>query len=101
MKLTEKELNYILSEANISGYYYKPRLDLELILSLNPKNFIITSACIAGWKYNNADEIWLKIFKHFKDNFFLEVQYHNTDKQKQLNKHILDLSNKYNIQIIC
>lgn len=96
-----KELNYILSEANISGYYYKPRLDLELILSLNPKNFIITSACIAGWKYNNADEIWLKIFKHFKDNFFLEVQYHNTDKQKQLNKHILDLSNKYNIQIIC
>ena len=96
-----RDLNFVLSEANISGYYYKPRLDLELILSLNPNNFIITSSCVAGWKYSDADEIWLKIWEHFKNNFFLEVQYHNTNAQKELNKHILDLSNQYGIQIMC
>ena len=96
-----RELNYILSEANISGYYYKPRIDLELLLSLDPNEFIITSACITGWKYEDADDIWIKVWKHFKNNFFLEVQYHNTDKQKELNKRILNLSHKYGIQLIC
>lgn len=96
-----KDLNFVLSEANISGYYYKPRLDLALLLSLNPNNFIITSACIGGWKYDDSEEIWLKLWNHFKDNFFLEVQYHNTIPQKQLNQKIIDLSNKYGIQIIC
>ena len=64
-----RELNYILSEANISGYYYKPRIDLELLLSLDPNEFIITSACVAGWKYEDADDIWIKVWKHFKNNF--------------------------------
>lgn len=96
-----QELNYILSIANEDGYYGKPRLDLELILSLNPKDFIITSACLQGWKYDDADEIWLKIANHFGDNFFLEVQNHNTDKQKELNRHILSLAKQYDLQIIC
>lgn len=96
-----KQLNYILSEANISGYYYKPRIDLELILSLEPSDFIVTSACVAGWKYTDSDQIWLKIWKHFGDNFFLEVQYHDTDAQKKLNAHIAKLSGQYGIQLIC
>lgn len=96
-----RELNYILSIANEDGYYYKPRTDLELILGLNPADFIITSACVAGWNYEDSDGIWLKIAEHFKDNFFFEVQPHHTDKQKQLNKHILELSEKHNIDIIC
>ena len=96
-----RELNYILSIANEDGYYYKPRIDLELILSLNPADFIVTSACVAGWSYDDADDVWLKIAGHFKENFFFEVQPHHTDKQKALNKHILELSGKYNIDIIC
>lgn len=96
-----EDLNYILSIANEDGYYYKPRLDLDLILSVPKSHFIITSACVAGWKYDDADEIWLKIAEHFEDNFFLEVQNHNTDAQKKLNKHILELAKKHNLQIIC
>lgn len=96
-----QELNYILSIANEDGYYGKPRIDLELILSLNPENFIITSACLQGWKYDDADEIWLKIANHFGTNFFLEVQNHNTEKQKELNRHILSLAKEYDLQIIC
>lgn len=97
-----KDLNYILSIANEDGYYYQPRIDLELLLSVNPNNFIVTSACIGGlWKYEDADELILKIAAHFKDNFFLEIQCHNTERQKELNRHILDLAQKYAIQIIC
>ena len=96
-----QELNYILSIANEDGYYGKPRIDLELILSLNPEDFIITSACLQGWKYDDADEIWLKIANHFGTNFFLEVQNHDTEKQKELNRNILSLAKEYDLQIIC
>lgn len=96
-----KDINFALSMANIDGYYYKPRIDLELLLSIPPENIIVTSACIAGWNYEDSDDIWLKIANHFKNNFFLEVQYHNTDSQKKLNKHILNLATTYNLQIIC
>ena len=95
-----RRLNYILSIANLDGFYGRARIDLPLLLAENPDDFIITSACLAGWKYDDADEIWLKISKHFGKNFYLEVQCHNTDKQKELNKHILELANKHNIQIM-
>ena len=96
-----EDLNYILSIANEDGYYYRPRIDLELLLSVKPENFIVTSACIAGWKYPDADDIWLKVAKHFGENFFLEVQTHDTESQKQLNAHILRLAEEHNLQIIC
>ncbi len=96
-----KDINYILSMANIDGYYYKPRIDLDLLFSIPKDNIIITSACIAGWGYNDASDIWLKIASHFKDNFFFEVQANNTVKQQELNTKILNLSSKYNIPIIC
>ena len=95
-----KRLNYILSIANIDGFYKRARIDLPLLLNENPDDFIVTSACVAGWLYDDADEIWLKIAKHFGNNFFLEVQNHNTDKQKALNKHILNLAREHNLQII-
>lgn len=95
-----RSLNRILSEANVSGYYYRARTDMELILSLPPKDIWCTSSCIGGiWKYENHDEIIMKFFDHFKENFFLEVQNHNIDRQKEINRHILDLSNKYQIKI--
>lgn len=96
-----KDLNYILSVANESGYYYRPRIDFELLLGVNPKNLIATSSCLAGWGYEDSDDVWLRIADHFKENFFFEIQTHNTEKQKVLNKHILELSEKHNIPIIC
>lgn len=95
-----KRLNYILSIANIDGFYSRPRIDLDLLLAEDPNDFIVTSACIAGWEYDDADKIWLKIAKHFKNNFFFEVQYHLTEPQIELNKRILKLAEENNIQII-
>ena len=96
-----RDINFALSMANIDGYYYKPRIDLELLFNIPKDNVIVTSACVAGWNYEDAENIWLKIHQYFGDNFFLEVQYHNTDKQKELNTKILRIAKEYNIQIIC
>ena len=95
-----KNINRILSEANVSGFYYRPRIDLELLYSLPKDDIWITSACIAGWKYDDADAIWLEISNHFGKNFFLEVQNHNTATQIGLNARIVDIANKNNINMI-
>lgn len=95
-----RKLNYILSEAHSSGFYGKPRLDLELLFSLSPDDVFVTSACLAGWKYEDATEIWYRIWKHFGDSFFLEYQTHNTEAQKELNRRIYELSQAYGIQTI-
>lgn len=97
-----KEINKIMSEANISGYYYKPRIDDELLFSLNPSNVIITTACVAGRLRNleGAEEWIIRMKEHFKNSFYLEVQNHNVDIQKEYNKRLLEYANEYDIQII-
>lgn len=93
-------INDVISEANISGYYFKPRLDIDLILSLPPEDVFVTTACIAFSGYDDIDDIILQFYNHFKDNFMLEVQYHNTEKQISWNKHLLELHQKYGIKLI-
>lgn len=97
-----KDLNYLLSESNVSGFYYKPRIDDELLFSVNPKNIIVTTACVAGrLREEQGREEWiLKMKNYFKDNFYLEVQAHPCQVQANYNKMILYYHNKYNIPII-
>ena len=96
-----KSINRIISEANLTGFYYKARIDLELLYTLNKADVWITSACVGGlWKYEDGTDILLQIADKFKGSFFFEVQNHNTDSQKNLNAKILDLSNQNNIPII-
>lgn len=88
-------------------YYYKNRMDIDLLLSLPKDDVFVTTACIAFWlKYSNEGTDWTKIDEdviklnnHFTD-FYLEVQANNTDKQKIINQHILQLHEKYNIPLI-
>lgn len=95
-------INEVLSTANEDGYYYRPRLDEELLFSLPPNDVFVTSACVAFWHYEPeyVEQLICKLHDYFKDNFMLEIQAHNTDKQKQLNARILELSKKYGIQMI-
>lgn len=92
-------LNDILSEANLTGFYGQPRLDIPLILSLPPEDVIVTTSCIAFWRYDDVEEIIEKLAEHFR-YFYLEVQYHNVDMQCELNRRILNLKHKFNIPII-
>lgn len=96
------ELNDIMSESNLTGIYYKNRIDDELLFSINPNNFIVTTACTAG-RLKNDDGLdeWLKRMKeYFGNNFYLEIQAHNHPSQIEHNKKLLKLSKEYNIDII-
>lgn len=113
---TEKgmyDLNETLSEAMISGYYYRPRVDLDLLMALDPKDVFVTTACVAGvWHYgwdkegqkydwSEPDRLVRVLHDHFKDSFALEVQYHNVERQKTVNEHILKLYREEGIPLIC
>lgn len=93
-------LNDVLSEANLTGFYGQPRLDVPLLLSLPKDDLIVTTACIAYWRYEDIEDITAALAKHFGKNFFLEVQYHNTESQRELNKRILRLHNELKIPLI-
>ena len=93
-------LNDALSEANVSGYYFKPRLDLELIMKLPPKDVVVTSACIAFTGYEDVDNIILQLHDRFQENFYLEVQPHANERQIAWAKHQLELHNTHGIQFI-
>lgn len=95
-----RAINRILSIANEDGYYYKPRIDISLILSLPPQDVMVTTACIAYWRYDDIEEITERFHKHFGDNFYLEIQYHNTEKQKELSIRTKSIAEKYGIKLI-
>lgn len=97
-----KQINDIISEANISGYYYKPRIDDELLFSLNPNDVIITTACVASRlkDIEGAEEWIIRMKEYFRDSFYLEVQNHNEEIQKKYNRRLLTYAAKYNIEII-
>ena len=95
-----RALNDILSEANLTGFYGQPRVDTELILSLTPHDVVVTTACVAYWQYEDVDYITELFARYFGDHFFLEVQYHHTPSQIELNKRILRLREKLGCKII-
>lgn len=95
-----RDINEILSIASIDGFYGQPRIDIELLLKVKPQNVMVTTACLKYWIYDDIEEITEKLFQHFGDNFFLEIQYHDTDIQKKINKRIIELHNKLGIKLI-
>lgn len=95
-----RAINDVLSEANLTGFYGQPRLDIPLILSLPRDDVWVTTACVAYWRYDDIEEITKQFADHFRENFFLEVQYHNTESQIKLNQKILTLRDKLKLPII-
>ncbi len=104
-----KNLMKLVTAAHLEGYYYKPRIDLELIKK-HSEGIIASSACIQGEipylviskKYNEAKEKALEYQKIFgKDNFFLELQHlPNLAKQKVANDGLIKISKETEIPLI-
>ena len=74
-----EDINYALSIANEDGYYYKPRIDLDLLFNIPKDNVIVTSACISGWNYGGCrrnlaknDMIILAIIFSLKYNIIIQ-----------------------------
>ena len=97
-------INEVLSQANEDGFYYQPRLDEELLDLLPAGDVWITTACVAGWKYLGEEErlkaLWEKLYDKHGDNFMFEVQYHPSERQKELNRYILNLRKEIPAPII-
>lgn len=98
-------INEVLSQANEDGFYYQPRLDEELLDLLPAGDVWITTACVAGWKYLGEEEerlkaLWKKLYDKHGGNFMFEVQYHPSERQKELNRYILNLRKEIPAPII-
>ncbi|OGZ69776.1 MAG: hypothetical protein A3F47_01955 [Candidatus Staskawiczbacteria bacterium RIFCSPHIGHO2_12_FULL_38_11] len=104
-----KNLVQLVTKAHLEGYYYKPRIDEEL-LEKHAEGLIGTSACLNGKipkmllanKLDQALALAKKYEKLFgKDSFYLELQYHkNIPEQQTLNKKLIELSKKTGIPLI-
>lgn len=96
-----KQINYALSRANIERFYFRPRVDFDVLSEMDPKHVLCTTACVGGiWKYENYEEILLRLRDIFTNSLFLEVQFHDADNQREINEHIMRLYRKYNIPLI-
>jgi len=103
-----KNLIKLVSLAYLEGFYYKPRIDKEL-LSNYSKGLIALSSCLAGevpalllaGKEKEA-RISAKEYSDImgKGNFFLELHDHNLKEQKEVNPKILKLSKELNIPLV-
>lgn len=98
-----KEINRIMSIANTDGFYYKPRIDLNCLLSLTPTDVVVTTACVASPMFKGEDwetTFLVPVYNHFRNNFYLEVQNHNELVQIEHNKKLLKVKEKYGIGLI-
>lgn len=98
----------IVSKGFIDGFYYKPRVDYE-ILEQYSEGIIALSACLAGEVqrylaggfYEEGKKAALKYQKIFgKGNFFLELQDHGIPEQKMVNHSLLRLSKELSIDLV-
>lgn len=111
--LAENNIGYsnltkIVSRGFTEGYYYKPRVDMELLNEFH-EGIIALSACLAGevqryiqkGLYDEAKKAALKYRDCFGyGNYFLELQDHGLPEQKMVNTALLQMSKELNIPLV-
>ena len=103
-----KNLMKIVSRSFTEGFYYKPRVDMDLLREFH-EGIIASSACLAGEVAKNilrddidgAEQAALRYEGVFgKGNFFLELQDHGYPEQKKVNDAVFRLSKKTGIPMV-
>ena len=111
--LAESERGYrnlvqLISLANIEGYYYKPRVDKELLRRFH-EGIIALSACVAGeipqailrGNMRQADELVREYIDIFgQDAFFLEIQDHGLPEEKKVNRALRTLAEQHGVGLV-
>ena len=102
-----QNLMKIVSKGYVDGFYYKPRVDMEVLKTYH-KGIIALSACLAGevprflarGLYEEAKEAVLKYQEIFgRGNYFLELQDHGIPMQRQVNQGVIRLSRELDIPL--
>ena len=102
-----KNLIKMVSEANTTGFYNKPRVDHELLEQYHD-GLICLSACLAGEipqallsdEYDQAAEIAVYYRNLFGDDFYIEIQNHSIDEQIRIIPDLLRLSRSLDIPLV-
>ena len=103
-----RNLMKIVSIGFIEGFYYKPRIDFE-ILEKYSEGIIALSACLSGdvpkailqSDYHKAKNTALKFNEIFgQDNFYLELQENGIEEQKLVNQNLIKISQETGIPLI-
>jgi len=97
----------LLSKAYLEGFYYKPRVDAELLREYS-KGLIATTACLKGEvAYNfftgnddRASDAASKYLEIFGDDFFLEIQENGLPEQKIVNQKLIALAKSKSIPLV-
>ena len=101
----------LVSYASLEGFYYRPRIDMDLLKKYHD-GLICLSACMAGpiaknllaHDYKKAKEFAINLNDIFgENNFYLELQRHNDSlvQEKILNSQIIKLSRETKINLVC
>jgi DNA polymerase-3 subunit alpha len=103
-----KNLIKLVSSGFLEGFYYKPRIDYDL-LAKHSKGLIALSACLRGVvtealveeRYDQARENAYRLRDIFgKGNFFLEIQDQGLDIERTVNPHLVRLSKESGIPLV-
>lgn len=103
-----KNLMKIVSIGFTEGYYYKPRIDMD-VLERHSEGIIAMSACLSGdiprailnGDYAKARETALKLNSIFgEDNFYLELQSNGIEEQNLVNQQLVKMSKETGIPLI-
>ncbi len=104
-----ENLMKIVSRGHTEGYYYRPRVDMELLREFH-EGIIALSACLAGevpryiekGMIEEAEKAALKYEECFgKGNYFLELQDHGIPLQSTVNAALIGMSKKLDIPLVC
>ncbi|MGC8733769.1 MAG: DNA polymerase III subunit alpha [bacterium] len=101
-----KNLCKLITIGYTEGFYYKPRIDKEVLSKYN-KGLIMLSSCLAGEipqailkddekKLKESLDYYLSIFG--QENFYVELQYHNIQEQRKVNTKLIQLAKKLNLK---
>ncbi|HZY09880.1 MAG TPA: DNA polymerase III subunit alpha [Bacteroidota bacterium] len=102
-----KNLSKLCSLGHIEGYYYKPRIDLELLRKYH-EGLIALTACPNGvvashlgtGNYKNAREAAISFKELFGDDLYLEIQNHFLDREKPILEGMPKLAKELDIKLI-
>lgn len=97
----------IVTEAHLTGFYYKPRIDRDL-LAEHHQGLIATSACLKGEVayniLNGQKEKALDFVRFckdlFGDRFYLEIQNHGIEAQRKVNPEIVEIAKSHGIKLV-
>ena len=103
-----KNLIKLTTAAHLEGYYYKPRIDKE-ILAAHKEGLIAMSGCLASeipdWIMKDQLDKARDTVDWFKqtlgaENFFLELQNHGIPEQAKVNRHLIAWSKEFGLKLV-